>query len=1024
MEQWGEGMEAGSERQGVSFKILGSFEAWHRGQRLRVGGPIQERVLTILLLEANRVVPLSRLEEAAWNDAPPATSTHQIRKIIADLRRRIPDGAAVIRTDGPGYRVVVEDDQLDLSLFTLRIRRAREAAASGLRANAAEQLRAALDLWRGPLMTGGGGSLVETAAAMLEERRLSAAEQLIDLRLGLGEAADLIGDLRQLVREHPLREQLRAQLMLALYRSGRQAEALEEYGRVREVLAEEMGIDPGHELTSMHEGILRNSPDLAAPARPEEAPRVPRLPAGAPAAAPAASPCSLPYDLPDFAGRESELRALIKCAADGSQRGAKIMVIEGMGGSGKTTLAVHAAYQLAAQYPDGQLCIDLRGFTEGQKPLDPEVALEVLLRTLGVPGDQVPDSLLSRIALWRVTTAQRRLLVVLDNAINAAQVRPLLPSSPSCLVLVTSRARLSGIDGAEPFPIGLLSPQDSLDLLSQRLGAERVAAEPQAMLDLAQLCGHLPLALRISVGRLRNRPRWTVGYLVARLQVETRTLNELSMGDRSVAASLQLSYLAMDPWHQVAFRLLGLHPGSDVDEWTAAALLGVSADEAGELLEHLLDVHLLEQRELGRYAFHDLVRSFARSLRDEDTEAADGQAVVRLLDYYVLVADRASQVLHPGRAHIPVGVAPRGTDELPELADTDAAIAWFTRERVNLLEAVRLADQSGLHLHAACLPRSLGYYFQDNGYLSDGLEVEQIGLAAARVLEDPLLIRMALLNLSVALWQLCRFQEGVGYLEQALELAVESGDRRREAACLSRLGAFHNRTGHYTEGLRCLERALAMHRELVNPREEAATLISISSATTVLGRYAVALDTAHSALVIYQRLGEHGRQVLALVNEANARLGLGESATAFARLTQAHELSRRLHTPMNTALVLARLADAYQQEGRHADAYDYGLRALELCWTDRSPAHNATVENVVGRIHNSCGEPRLALEHHRLALLTASAIEFRIEVAGALQGMAAAEEALGDAGSAGTHREAADRLFDLMGVPVDRRRPC
>ncbi|MEU6227070.1 BTAD domain-containing putative transcriptional regulator [Streptomyces sp. NPDC047042] len=1008
-------MSAESDKPGSRFHILGSLEGWYAGTRLRLGGPIQERVLVTLLLEANRVVPLPRLVESAWDEKPPATAPHQIRKIIADLRRRIPDGTAVIRTEGAGYRAAITDDQLDLNLFTAHVRKAKEAAAAGQRADAADRLRAALDLWRGPVLAGAGGAVIRAAGAALEEQRLAATEQLIEIRLGLGEAADLVGDLQRLVREHPLRERLRAWLMLALYRSGRQAEALEEYRKVRRLLADELGVDPGAELSDIHQRILLNSPELAI--APQAGPAPP------PSIAPIA-PCSLPYDLPNFIGREELLRQLTESATSSADRSTKIITIEGMGGCGKTALAVRAAHALADQYPDGQLAIDLCGFTPGQEALKPEVVLDVQLRMLGVPGDQIPDDLLGMISLWRVTTAQRRLLILLDNALDSAQVRPLIPSSPGCLVLVTSRVHLTGIEGSRSFPVGLLSPRESADLLERALGTERVSAEPQAAHELAQRCGYLPLALQISVGRLVNRPHWTIRYLVDRMRCEARRLEELSAGDRSVAVSLRLSYLAMERSHQAAFRLLSIHPGQEVDVSTAAALLGTSAAEAEAFLEHLLDVHLLGQPDVGRYVFHDLVRSCAQSLREECPDQADEAeaALLRLMDYYVQAVEAASETLYPGRVRYATGL-PSGTADLPVLATVDAALSWFERERRNLRAAVQLAQTRGLHRHAAWLPRNLGQYLQNQGHLTDSLNLGRIGVESARMAGEPLLLRLALTNLSVALWHMCRFQEGVAYLDQALTLATEIGDRHGEAACLSRLGVFHNSLGEYAKGLGHLRRALSMHQELGSPREAAETLVSISSANLVLGRYAEASAAAHHSLELNQQLGELNGQLMGLVNEGKARLGLGESEAALTCLTRAHELSRRLGTPRTTAVVLARLADAYLQIGRRQEAYESGRRALDLVWSEHSPAFMSTLENVVGRVCSVGGEHAQALRRHQRAYRMASDIKFCLGMAEALEGMAFAAAALGDTAQAAQHWDTAKALFERMGVPDHARRP-
>ncbi|WP_328806845.1 AfsR/SARP family transcriptional regulator [Streptacidiphilus fuscans] len=978
-----------------------------------------------LLLEPGRVVPVARLVEITWDDAPPATAAHQIRKIVADLRQRIPGGAAVFVTDGPGYRVAVDDDQVDLSLFGVRLRRAREAVAAGLPGNAVDQLRAALELWRGRLLAGEGGMLLQGAATSLEERRLTAVELLFELQLGLGEAAELVGDLRELARENPLRETLRGQLMLALYRSGRQAEALEEYQRVRTLLAEELGIDPGPELSALHEGILKASPELAAPRQPT--PSGPAtaeqraLAQSAQAQAQAApAPCSLPYDVQDFTGRTEELQQLLAAVAEPATQGTPILAIDGMGGSGKTALAVHAAHRLAELYPDGQISVDLHGFTPGQRPREPSEVLDVMLRSLGLPGDRIPDDLLSKIALWRMTTAQRRLLILLDNAADAEQVRPLLPSSPKCMVLITSRIRLVDLDGARALSIGVLSVPDSLALVERTLGAERVAAEPAAAEELAQLCGRLPLALRIATARLGHRPRWTIQYLVDRLSDEARKLDELASRSRGVAATLQLSYLAMDGESRNAFRLLSLHPG-DLDVHSAAALLGTPTFEAEELLELLLDAHLLEQHELGRYTFHDLVRSFAHSLCTAETAAEDGLAVGRLLDNYVLAVEAACEVSFPGRVEFGIEL-PAPTAALPVFASSDAALAWFEREHRNLLAAVRLAARRGLDWHCAYLPRAFASFLHMQGRAEELLEAGQLAVAASRRLGDRLLLRLSLTNLAVALWQLGRVQEGVDALEQALEIAVEIGDRHGEAACRSRLGAFRNSLGRYADGLRDLEAALLLHQALGSPREEAATLISISSVSALLGKYPAAAEAARTSAEINHKLGEVDNEALALVNLANAHLGLGAYDEALAVLANAQELHRSLHRPGNASLVLARLADAHLRAGRPSEAYDYGLRALDLVWTSGSTARRATVENILGRIHQALGEHVQAQTRHGQALRLAEETGFRIEMAYALEGLGSCAEALGESAQAREHRGRADELFAAMGVPEECRR--
>jgi DNA-binding SARP family transcriptional activator len=367
-----------SERRQVHFRILGSFECWDGPDPVRVGGPVHERVLVTLLLEPERVLPVSRLVEAVWDEESPVTAAHQVRKAVAELWQRIPEGRKMIVTEGPGYRAVVAPEQLDLSRFTEGLRQAREAAAAGRTAAAADRLRGALALWRGPVLAGSAGSVIRAASAALEERRLTAVEQLFELRLAAGESGELVGDLREFIGAHPLR----GQLMLALFRSGRQAEALEEYGRVRELLDEQLGIGPGDALQELHQGILRNSPELAAPPPAE-------LPPVSPPPVPDSQPRStLPYDLRDFTGREEELSRLLWFVEEAEGSGPLIVAIDGMGGSGKTSLAVRAAHRLADRYPDAQLYLDLRGFTPGEHPLT-AAAAEALLRMLGMPGERM-----------------------------------------------------------------------------------------------------------------------------------------------------------------------------------------------------------------------------------------------------------------------------------------------------------------------------------------------------------------------------------------------------------------------------------------------------------------------------------------------------------------------------------------------------------------------------------------------------------------------------------------------------------
>lgn len=1009
-----------SARPVVRFNILGSLEGWHGQRRLRLGSPTQERVLVTLLLEPGRMVPVPRLVAAAWDDEPPQTAGHQIRKAVAALRTRIPGGAGLIVTDGAGYRAVIGEDQLDLHEFGRRSAEARQAVAAGQPAEAVGHLRACLDLWRGPVMAGTGGSVISAASAALEERHMAVAEQYFELQLELGQSAELVGPLRELVTAHPLRETLRGRLMLALYRGGRQAEALEEFGRVRELLVEELGIDPGAELTRLYEAILRDSPEVA--------PRVPQSVADraahlvpAPLDRPSGSepaPCTLPYDLPDFTGRDEELARLLEVGRAPAGGCARIVGVDGMGGSGKTTLAVHAAHLLAPDYPDGQLFVDLRGFSPGEKAQEPGAVLHSLLRTVGIPDDRIPDDLERRTTLWRTVSAQRKLLLLLDNAADAAQVRPLLPASEDCLAILTGRVRMLELDGAEWLPLGLLSPDDSTTLLTRMLGADRTAAEPQAVDQLARLCCGLPLALRITTARLRNRPRWTVQYLVDRLADETRRLREMSAGERSVEATLRLSYQAMEEDRRVAFRLLGLHPGSAIDVHSAAALLGTDVHDAEDVLEHLLDAHLLEQHEAGLYGFHDLVRTYAMSVREaEDDEES---AVERLVSYYTLATDQACEVLFPGRERFgdPSGW---NASELPRMDGHEQALRWFDREHEALLAAVTQAGAEGLHRTAALLARNVLFYLHLRGHYEEFRVVNTIAVSACRQLDDPVLLSLSLSNLAVGHWWLGNFHDGITTAQEALEL-VGSSDPRTEAFCIDVLGLLHGALGNFDEARNRLTQGIALHREWGSARAEAEALVNLSTVQTWAGHYDEGARHAARATELNRRLGERNHEISSLSWLALAHLGSGEDERARACLSQALELCDESRQPGNVAFVLAHWARVCQRLGEVRSAAEHAERALDLVSAEGTVLRQATVANVVGMVQLRGGAPDRAMELHCRAHELASRLGYRIEIARALHGMAEAAQELGDESAALQHREAAEALYDAMGVTEAGRR--
>lgn len=991
------------------FAVLGSLEVRSGGDLVPLNGVLQQRVLATLLLEATRVVPVSRLVMAAWHDEPPDSAEHQVRKTVAKLRGRIPRGADIIVTDGPGYRAVVDVEQLDLLRYQRLLRQAKESLDARKAERAAAQLREALALWRGPVLAGCGGRVIDAASTALEEQRLIAAEQLYDLRIDAGDATEVTGELRALVDEHPLRETLRSRLMLALYLSGQQAAALDEFVRARGHLADELGIFPGAELTGLHERILRQDPSLTRPRH--SASRVPHRETEVPHA--------LPFDVPDFSGRDAELRWVRDAARRAPEGTPTVLALDGMGGRGKTALAVHAAHHLADQYPGGSLFIDLHGFTPGQTPLSAFHAQGDLLAAAGIPGDEIPKVPAGRAARWQSYMRGRRMLLILDNAAASEQVRALIPASSDSLVLITSRPRLTGLDGAEWLSVGALAELDSHQLLRTTLGAERVEREPDAARELLRLCGGLPLAVRIAAARLANRPHWTVQRLVERLRDHDRRLDELTSEGRGVAGALLLSYQAMPKDQRTAFRLLGHHPGRYLDAEEAAALLDTDVLAAEDVLEELVDVRLLEAREPGVYALHDLVRSFVQRVAQGQREAGDGQAVRRLLDHYLHTAQSACDTLFPGRRRFSdLDDGGRARDDFDQ---KEKALLWLDQHRDSLLAATDAAYQGGLLWHAARLPRELGFHSSIRGYDASANAALEKGVSASRQLGDQPLARLNLMNLAMGKWRLGQLRDAVARLEEAVELSRLMADAHSEAECRARLGQAYNSMGALDCALRLAQEANSSAQELGFTRLDGSSLSTLSLVQVRLGRFEEAAESAERAVDIFDSIEEIQLSVDALSNLSQAIEGLGRLEEALERADAALERCQRMSMPSVLPLVLARRADVLVRMGELEAAADSATHALAETTRSTDDIHRATVHLSVGRVSYARGDLDMAEAQQLLAHEIACRMELRYDEACALWGLARTAEARGQGQTARRHRSAADYLFSLMKVPETAR---
>ncbi|WP_158103273.1 AfsR/SARP family transcriptional regulator, partial [Crossiella equi] len=879
---------------------------------LRDGAPVVVRagkhraLLASLLLRANQVVPVEELIDRIWGEAPPARSRGTLQTYVMRLRHALgdePGPGQLVHTRPEGYLIRLRPAQLDLFAFRELLARGRAHAEAGAAAAEADCLRRALALWRGPALSDvPSEALLRDEAPRLAEERLQALERRLEVDLALGRHAELVGELRGLTAEHPLRERFWHQLMLALYRCDRQAEALQAFQRLGDTLAEELGIDPGEPVRRLHRAILANDPVLAAPpvaerVRCDEAP-VRGLP-------------RLPPDLPDFVGREQELAQVAELLAGGPLRtAAPIVVLSGPPGRGKTALAVRAAHRLAERFPHGQLHIDLRGHACGQ-PMTVEEALAHFLRALGVPQKQIPTEIEEQAALYRSLLTGRRVLVVLDNAASAEQVRPLLPAEPACGVLVTSRDDLRGLtalQGARRLTPDVLGRAHARGLLAAVLGEARVAAQEQAVAELAERCGRIPLALRLAAAGLAARPELTVAGFLDGL----RPVEPLDGDDPApVHAAFDQAYRTLPASDAHLFRCLGLVPGPDLTALAAAALTGGTEAGAAAGLHRLAAAHLVVEPVPGRFQLPDLLRRYARDRGRADDQAA---ARERLFAAYLRGADTAIRLLYPDAL---LRVAVDEHAPAPELTSAADALAWLDTERPNLLAAVRHAADHGPPATAWRLIDSLRRYFHAHRHTAEWLAAGHAALRAAQEHGEVEAAATMHHNIGTAHANGGDYHQAVEHFERALALRAGRPATTASASTLNNLGIAHAVFGRLADAAAQLRDAVAMHRELGAAGLAHSTLVNLAIVLTDLGELRTAAGQLHEALAHYT---DHGtRHDLANTTAVLARtcFDLGEHAEAgqHAEVALAHALA--VEDRRTEAEALCTLAALHLAGGRH-----------------------------------------------------------------------------------------------------------
>ena len=692
-------MVTGPPADDVDFCLLGPLVVRSGGRVVPVPGGKQRVVLAVLLLSAGQMVPADKIADMLWGTAPPPSARVAVRNYVKRLRQTLAAaGPDLIGTLPGGYLLSAGPGRLDVTRFDDLLRAAQAAVRDGSWERAAAQAAAALALWRGdPLADVESDALAAQEVPRLEEMRLQALEARTDADLQLGRHASVIAELRRQVSVHPLREHPHAQLMLALYRSGRQAEALAAYQHARRILLEELGTEPGSPLRELHQRILTGDPALTATAAPVAGgprPGVPR---------------QLPGTVRHFTGRSAELTALAGLLGQaGSPDAGGTVVISAIGGTagvGKTALALHWAHRVSGEFPDGQLYVNLRGFDPSGTPVTPEAGVRGFLDALGVPPDRIPAGLDAQAAMYRSLLAGKRMLILLDNARDADQVRPLLPGTAGSMAVVTSRSRLTGLavtEGAIQIGLDVLTAAEASELLASRLGPARVAREAQATAEITALCARLPLALAITAARAAARPGVPLAVIAAELRQAGDRLDLLTAGDPAtdVRAVFSWSYHSLGEHAARMFRLLGLHPGPDISAPAAASLAGLRLAEAQAALRELAGAHLLTEPAPARFAFHDLLRAYAAEQAGTiDTGAGRRTAVHRMLDHYLHTSYSAVLLMFPSLVPVTLTTASRGAVQ-QDLAGRRQAMDWFETEHQVLRGVVEAAAAAGFDEHA------------------------------------------------------------------------------------------------------------------------------------------------------------------------------------------------------------------------------------------------------------------------------------------------------------------------------------
>jgi DNA-binding SARP family transcriptional activator/tetratricopeptide (TPR) repeat protein/DNA-binding XRE family transcriptional regulator len=915
--------------------VLGSLSVRRGDVPVGVGSALQRDLLGLLALQPGRTVTCAEIVDVLWGEHPPRTClglvhtyVGRLRDLLEPRRQRWAPGRVIGQT-ASGYVFRLDVDQLDVALFDQLVEAARSADAAGDTVGACERYLEAVRCWRGPAVVDAGARLrAHPVVVAVGQRRLAAVLAFADVAAQLGRHQQVVIYLREVAADAALHEGVHARLMTALAGSGEQAAALAVFADIRARLVDELGVEPGAELRAAHLRVLRGQAPPAAE-EPEGAQRV--------------CPAQLPADVAAFTGRKAHLDALDALLPDGDTTAAGgrrptavvITAIDGTAGVGKTALAVHWAHRVAGRFGDGQLYVNLRGFAPAGTPTTPAEAVRGFLDALDVPPQRIPASLDAQAALYRSLVSGKRMLVVLDNARDVEQVRPLLPGASGCLVVVTSRNRLTGLvaaDGARPLTLDVLTVGEAHDLFTDRLGPDRVAAEPEAAEAVITACGRLPLALAIVAARAATHPHLPLHTLAGELRGTATGLDALSAGEPAtdIRAVFSWSYQALSDDAARLFRLLGLHPGPDTTAPAAASLAALPTARVRPLLAELERANLILEHTPGRYTLHDLLRAYATDLAhttdpDRERRAATG----RLLDHYLHTAHAADRLLNTSRDSITL-TPPRPGVTPEDLADLPQALAWFTTERAVLLAAVDHAAATGFDTHTCHLAWTLRTFANRRGHWHDWAAAGHTALTAAGRLADPTAQARAHRHLASAYTRLGRFDDGHTHLSHALDLATQAGDQAGQARTHHTLGYLRERQGRYAEALDHARQALDLHRAAGHRGGEADALNNVGWYHALLGDHQQALTHCQQAITLHQEHGDRDGQAATWDSLGYAHHHLGHHTQAITCYQHALDLYRDVGDRYYEAGTLTHLGDTHHAAGNPTAARAAWQQALTI----------------------------------------------------------------------------------------------